>query len=222
MVLYFHGWNGCTRVLTHREPVPCADGMPAEEGWGLAAAHHTVPSNGLFVAVQLAWHKRDGSPGGFRHPEAWAALLGAISNAKVGGFRLGKLHPSHVVLVAHSAGFETALAALDGNLPLRADDVVLFDSMYAGADAFTRWLRASPSHRLVSVHTGRGGPEAQTRLVERTMRRREGPSAVEKVGIDEALRVGPRLTVLKTEVKHRDIPRALLGPVLTQLLRRDP
>lgn len=63
--------------------------------------------------------------------------------------RIGK-----VVLSTHSGGYKVTAAILDhGGLADHITDVLLLDSSYGSLPWFADWVKASPSHRLVSLYT---------------------------------------------------------------------
>jgi hypothetical protein len=69
----------------------------------------------------------------------------------------GKLHTTKIgkiVLSTHSGGYKVTAAILDhGGLADHITDVLLLDSSYGSLPWFAEWVKASPSHRLVSLYT---------------------------------------------------------------------
>ena len=198
------------RCTSEGRPAPRSDARD-EPGWGLAEVPRGYAA--LFIP-QLAWRKRSGSPGRLRDAGFYRALMDRAARAA------GERDPGslRITVVAHSAGYETALAGLPHDP--RIDEVLLLDALYGGAAEFAAWLGADPFRRVVSVHTGRGGPDRETRALAKRVRRTEGPGAVRSGSADALPAVlGPRLTVLRTAVKHRDIPRARLVPLLEALVQ---
>ncbi|MCA9602860.1 MAG: hypothetical protein KC417_12580 [Myxococcales bacterium] len=214
-VVFLHGWNGCVRHIAAPGSVACAAGESSrsEPGWDLIAAHARAGTDSLFILPQLAWKKRSGNPGRFREREAWDAMLEAARSALPAAERPASLR--RVVLVAHSAGFETALAIL-GYEP-RVTDVILLDAMYDGADRFAEWVTAAPNRRLVSVHRGQGGPDRHTRTTARIVRHKRGAGAVVHVSADPLPSLRAPLTVVRTHVAHRDLPKEMLASLLHAL-----
>jgi hypothetical protein len=59
-----------------------------------------------------------------------------------------------IVLSTHSGGYKVTAAILDhGGLAEHITDVLLLDSSYGSLPWFADWVKASPSHRLVSLYT---------------------------------------------------------------------
>ncbi len=167
LVVFLHGWNGCARLLMRTGPTSCRDGDPSREGWALARRFDEAGTDALFVIPQLALLRRDGSPGRFLQDGRFRAFLREMLTALHLDAAADRIES--VTLLAHSAGFEGALALLaHGGIDI--DHVVLFDALYRGIQPFTSWAAEAPSRRLVSLYTG-GRTERQSRLLARHARR---------------------------------------------------
>jgi len=203
LVVFLHGWSGCVNVLMHAGPTGCVEGIgPQQTGWDLAGAFADANANALFLMPQLAFRRRDGSAGRFAEEGFVKAFVDAVAQ-RVDPWPAHP--PQRVVVMAHSAGFESALAWIRQSA-IPVDEVVLFDALYAGTEAFARWV-GTEGRRLVSIHTGHGSTARQSRRLDRLVRR-------------ASLSVGDRLTsespvvILETGVPHRDVPRAFLAAAL--------
>lgn len=168
LVIFLHGWTGCARQLVTFGEVACRDGDRPREGWALAARFDEGGSDALLVVPQLAFLRRDGRPGRFGEPGHFRSFLNEML-ARLHG-RLGDVDLSDVEsisLLAHSAGFETALAVLHrGAVDELVRHVVLFDALYRGVGPFSAWVAADPAgRRLVSIHTGSGRTASQSRML---------------------------------------------------------
>lgn len=204
LVIFLHGWNGCVNVLMRSGAVRCVDGEGAvHEGWDLATAFDEAGTNALFLMPQLAFREREGSAGRFSEEGFVRGFVDAVA-AQVDPWPDSR--PRRIVLTAHSAGFETALAWLRDD-PLPVDEVVLFDALYAGTEVFARWVGEADGRRLVSIHGGRGSTARQSRRLGRLAERFE-----RAVGTDLSS-IAP-VIVMETEAPHRDVPRAHLVEVL--------
>ncbi len=116
LVVFLHGYSGCVAVLMGRGPSVCRPGDAPREGWDLGAHHDAAGTNTLFIVPQLAFMQRDGRAGAFAKPEGFARfldeLLQTTLSSLVGGERRLR-DVAGITLVAHSAGFTTALAILE-------------------------------------------------------------------------------------------------------------
>src|SRR5690606_38361263 len=129
--------------LARAGEVRCARRWRTEPGWDLVRA--LGPSRARFVLPQLAFRARDGSPGRFREPRFAPRFLDYLG-----------LGDGPIVLAAHSAGFESALAWLRSDVRDRVRAVVLFDALYAGTPTFVEWVAERDDRRLVSYVIGQG------------------------------------------------------------------
>lgn len=225
LVVFLHGWRGCARALVAAAPTPCADGLPPDDGWDLAAAHDAAGTDSLLVVPQLAWRARDGSPGRFAEDGFAARWLRAAAEAVPRDVGLapdvGARAP--VILAAHSAGFETAHAILaHGGLGDRVRGVVLFDALYAREDDFGAWLAGAPERRrLLAWYASDRAPFRNGKALLDQLRRRLGRDRVHRH------RRGPLGDALATRSyvlafapdRHADVPRRRLAPSLVALGR---
>jgi hypothetical protein len=225
LVVFLHGYRGCAQVLASAGSTRCRPGDAVREGWNLAGHHDAAGTNTLLVIPQLAFMQRSGRPGCFAERGCFrrfiAELLAEHLAAALGSAR-ARLELSSLTLVAHSAGFETALAILEhGEVSAQVRAVVLMDALYSGSARYARWLleRAPASARMLSIHVGRGGPARQSARLLKTVQRALGPARaaeVELAALAEALR-DKRLVVTRTRAPHRLVPAQHLAHVLAAL-----
>ncbi len=200
VVVFLHGWRGCARVLSQAGDVACANGMEAQRGWALNAAHAGASSQTRFVVAQLSWLRRSGDAGHFERDGFAARWLREI----------GVPDDLPITIVAHSAGFETAMAWLrHGELGDRIRHVVLFDALYAGAEFFASWVSEDPSRRLISYFTGATQTRRQNRRLRGLLTRAGTPLSTTLEG--------RRASVIYTPIRHADVPRRHLTEVLRHL-----
>jgi pimeloyl-ACP methyl ester carboxylesterase len=216
--VFLHGWSGCARQLVHAGPTPCRDGDPPREGWGLADRVDASGTDALFVVPQLAFLRRDGSPGHFADGGRFAAFLTELiaSLRPVLGAEASVDDLESISLFAHSAGFETALAILaHGSVDVA--HVVLFDALYRGVEPFTSWAAGSPNRKLVSLYTG-GRTERQSRMLAFSARRALGADAVslDDERLAQAIATH-RVTVARSPAHHADVPAHHLPELLPAL-----
>ncbi|MGD8859316.1 MAG: alpha/beta hydrolase [Myxococcales bacterium] len=224
LVVFLHGYMGCARALMVAGEAPCREGGPPRQGWGLAGHHDAAGTNTLFVIPQLALRRRDGDPGCFAREGCFARFLGELLtgplSALVGEGR-GLDDVASITLVAHSAGYRTALAILQrGGVEAQLRHVVLFDALYGGAEGFARWLRETPvaDPRLVSVYLGDGKTRRGSRRLLRLLRRAPGISTARADASGLARAIASRSLVIATgAAPHRRVPERHLAEVLAAL-----
>jgi hypothetical protein len=222
VVLHLHGYEGCVEVLAQRGPARCRAGAHPEEGWDLLGAHASAGVTSWLLLPQLAFHRRDGSPGRLAR-EGSARRLIEESVARVARDR-GVATPRvrRVTVTAHSAGFEATIAVMrHGGLGELLQNVVLFDAMYSGVGTFGGWAAEDPRRALVAFHTGTGTPARRARELEQHYRRRLGARLVSGEGADEDDIAPGRVVLLRARTGHRGVPRRYLGPTLARLLSED-
>ncbi|MCZ7686285.1 MAG: hypothetical protein M5U28_48980 [Sandaracinaceae bacterium] len=197
--------------------VACRDGDGTHEGWGLARRFDEAGTDALFVVPQLAFLERSGSPGRFAEEGRFRAFVEEMLGA-LRARRRSLARVESVALLAHSAGFETALALIArGGLAI--DAVVLFDALYRGVPPFTEWVAAAPGRRLVSLHTGGGRTASQSRMLAARARERLGAQAVaegEGGSLPELVRAR-RVVIARSPAPHGGVPARHIPELLGAL-----
>ena len=225
LVVFLHGYRGCVRVLMGKGRSRCKPEGPPRAGWELGARHDEAQTNTVLVVPQLAFMKRSGRPGCFARRGCFHEFLEEVLSRLLSP-RLGRAltlqDVETVSLVAHSAGFETALAVLEQGEVAQVRNVVLFDALYSGAGSFAAWLErnAAAGAKLLSVHLGRGKTAAQSQQLGRRLRRVLGPDGVLLMDSAEALVPALRqhsVVVARGRGSHRAVPEHYLASVLRGL-----
>jgi hypothetical protein len=225
LVVFLHGLRGCVSVLVGAGQVRCGPGAPLEEGWDLATHHDRAHSNTLFVVPQLAYMKRDGRPGRFAQQGGFRAYLQELLSGPLaeplGGPR-SLADVARIDLVAHSAGYQTALAILErgGVEAAKIRSVVLLDSLYAERDRFAQYVEA---HRdglqFVVISVPNQVPAREALVLEKRLRRSIGAKHVTSAdpnGIGEAIARYP-IVFARGKPPHRLVPANHLSEVLAAL-----
>ena len=205
IVVLLHGWSCCAATMVTSARGRC--GGVVRDGWGLGARVDESGTDTLFLVPQLALGARDGSAGQFAQAGFFAAWLSEALDAlgaQLPGER-ARWASAPIALVAHSAGYETALAILrDPHAAARVRRVVMLDALYAGAAQLVSWLAADSTRRVVSVHTrGVATTRENARLValaQRTL----GPAAI-----------GTRVLVIPTRAGHAALLSRSFAPLLS-------
>lgn len=194
-VVFLHGWRGCAAILAGSGPLPCFAEAEAEPGWGLGAQVRASGYLWTLVVPQLAFRRRDSSPGRFAREGYATRFLDGVDS------ELSRNDVGPLVLAVHSAGFATALAWLrhGGSAATRVRAVILFDALYSGTQAFADWALADEGRVLISYH-GRGGDPVRQNVRLRRLLSRGG------LVVGDALTDDARAFVVRTRVPHADIP----------------
>ncbi len=135
LVVFLHGFDGCTRALVAAAPVPCRGGEPPHRVWDLARLHEQAGTHTILIVPQLAYLARTAKGHRFLTEGAFDTMLhelfaGPLAQ-RLGSLDLARLHS--VTLVAHSAGYGATLSILnDARRLIPIQHVVLLDALYAG------------------------------------------------------------------------------------------
>lgn len=190
LVVFLHGYNGCVTVLMAPGKARCAPRMAARDGWDLGRHHDAAGTGSLLIVPQLGFANRDSRPGAFGKAGGFRAFLEELLSETLaerlgGGRRLRDI--ASLTLVAHSAGYQAALAIAErGGVRGWLRAIVLLDALYSDTNRYARLLE-SPSARglrFVSLYLQRGAPRRENERLYRRLRSVFG-NAVSDVDTDD-------------------------------------
>ena len=223
LVVFFHGWSGCTRVLAYLgKEARCTPSMPPAPGWGLLERHERAGLPSLLIVPQLAWRKRETKTGRFREASYLRAFLRELRDilrAETGQEIDLEAAPRSVWL-AHSAGYAPLRDLLEQDTPLpgTSQDVVLFDALYEDAAVFARWLRTPGAHkRLVSFYTSDATTQAQNRALAERLRRAKVELSFEDRELESPFPCASPLVIRRSRVGHGRVALTYFSPLLRAL-----
>lgn len=219
LVVFLHGFDGCSRALLAPNPTPCRSGEPPHRVWNLAQLHEAAGTNTVLLVPQLAYLARTAKGHRFTRAFAFDAMLRELLSGALGAaLGIGDATKIRTVtLVAHSAGYAATAAILrDPQRKVPIHHVALFDALYAGWDVFASWANADASRRLVSLHTAQKETTEGNRALLRLLR---GPSPLRQLDnkVEDAVRTHERI-VARVKTGHGDMPREHFTEVLRGLL----
>jgi hypothetical protein len=218
IVILLHGWSTCINVLVRSGSVACAPGGRPEAGWGVADRFDAARPNALLVVPQLAYRTQVGHPGRFNREgygravvdEALAAVRDEVDGASVDG-------SARVLVVAHSAGFESAFAlSRRGGFGAKLRRIALMDALYDIPEFFGRWARDDASRSLVSLATGGRTEQNGSRLRDYARRSMGATSVVfnpDEARIAESIRTH-RVVVAHIDSEHSEALLRYLDDVI--------
>jgi len=218
LVVFLHGFDGCSRALVAPEPVACARGERPHRVWNLGALHDASHTQTVLIVPQLAYLARTAQDHRFRERGAFDAMLREIFEDKLASQLGAGAMPRvrSIALVAHSAGYGAAAAILrDPERKVRVTHLVLLDALYAGASTFAAWANGDEGTRIISLHT----QQAKTREGNRLLMRALGAGEVAREVGDyspHALRQHRHL-VAEVRTAHGDMPKAHFSQILHAL-----
>ncbi|HEX4355262.1 MAG TPA: hypothetical protein VHZ95_20165 [Polyangiales bacterium] len=224
LVVYLHGYNGCTPVLMGQGDVHCRANEPPREGWDLGRYHDAAHENTLFIVPQLALNARDGRPGAFGEPGGFRAFLEELLAGPLKG-PLGRPHRiediASIHLVAHSGGYQAAIAILEqGGVRDLIRSLVLFDALYGETDRFAADLEAhADGFHFISIALANGIPARENALLLHRLRDELGPDRVvtsDAAHLADAIAQHP-IVIAEGTPPHRLVPATHLAEVLRSL-----
>jgi pimeloyl-ACP methyl ester carboxylesterase len=224
LVVFLHGYNGCVNVLMAEGPSRCKAGAPERDGWDLGRQHDAARTNTLFVVPQLALAQRNGAPGAFGKPSGFRAFLEELLSktlvGRLGGPRRLK-DVASLTLVAHSAGYQTALAIAErGGVRVQLKGIVLLDALYADTDRYARFLETQVPKglRFVSLYLQVGTPRLENQRLYRRLKRSLGAVVEQAESADLARAVASKAVVIgQGEPPHRLLPEKHLAEIVRAL-----
>jgi pimeloyl-ACP methyl ester carboxylesterase len=236
LVMFLHGWNGCANSIVSPTKVSCkgnpftspasnlAD-APARPGWDLASKHDRATQAALLVVPQLAFLARNSAAGRFSDPSAFDAFASDlfVEIGKHQPLSRTQIEKATLTLVAHSAGYVTALAILrSSKWASRVTSVVLFDALYGQAEQFAEWLAGPgvPGRKLISLYTGRATTYRENRRLAALVGKTRARLAVEPGGsLPDAIRTYD-VVIAKVRTPHGAIPAEHYTEVIGALMSR--
>lgn len=227
LVVFLHGYMACTQMLMGTGPVVCRPGAVPLPGRNLADAHDAAGTNTLFVVPQLAFMKRSGRAGCFARAGCFRAfiieVLAALPDKRLAG-RKTLADVASITLLAHSAGYEAALAILQrGEVDALVHDVVLFDALYGKPEAFLAWAAQTDSARLLSLHLKAGRPAQHSAQLLRMATRKLGDAHTGKLTVQfgdatfASALAQRRVAIATVAGSHRGLPQLYIARVLRAL-----
>jgi hypothetical protein len=203
VVVVLHGWTCCAATMIVDRPERCAGRV--RPAWGLGARTDESGTPTLLLVPQLSLAYRDGHAGRFTERGFFAAWLSEALDAldaRQPGLT-ARWRRAPVALVAHSAGYETALAIVrDPSSAAHVRFVALLDALYGGTPAFVRWLADDPARRLLSVHTTAAKTRAENARLAALATRTLGATAL-----------GARVRIEPTRAAHGALPGLLFARI---------
>lgn len=224
LVIYVHGLRGCLPVLMGEGSTQCDASSTPQLGWNLGAHHDAAGTNTLFIVPRLYYDKRGGQPGAFGKPGGFRAFLDELLSGPLSTQlrrRFTSASIASITLVAHSAGYETALAILEhGKVESLVRAVVLFDALYAFEERYARYALAHAKDGLhvVAIHL-RGKPEREGQKLQRRLLHALGPERVASATARDlrAVLAQHPFVFAKGRGPHAQVPEHHLAEVLGTL-----
>jgi hypothetical protein len=150
--VWFHGWF---------------NNIDSAGGFGLIEQFRDAGRNAIFIFPEGPKNAPDSYGGKLERPEMFALLINDLLNA----LALNKILPKDkqfsikncsITLAGHSGAYRVISKIIQYN---KIDELLLFDAMYGGNDAFLKWIAESKQHRFIHIYTKDGGTFENTNLI---------------------------------------------------------
>jgi hypothetical protein len=171
LVYWFHGWYN--NIDTACRQFQLLDQFDASE------------RNAIFVFPEGPKDAPDSYGGKLEQPAVFQQLtrqvIEQLENSKViprqGSFDIARYD---ITLAGHSGAYRV-ISRIINHSPIK--EVILFDAMYGGNDAYIQWL-SHPAHRFINIYTKDGGTYDNSLLILKTVSDSLG---VPVMGTEEAM-----------------------------------
>jgi hypothetical protein len=153
LVIWFHGWNNNIDS--------------ANSFFRLSEQFEASGRNAILIFPEGPKNAPDSYGGKFERPEMFELFI----NDLIKQMELHKIIPKKqhftikdcsISLAGHSGAYRIISKIIQYN---KIDEVILFDAMYGGNDAYLKWIAASDQHRFINIYTKDGGTFDNTHLI---------------------------------------------------------
>jgi hypothetical protein len=234
LVLYFHGWQGCTVAALSAEDVPCDEAGPPRSAANLVRQLDEADVNAMLVAIELRVDAPTGEPGRLAMPGGARELLRELFAEHLAGALGCTLQVDaldRIVIVAHSGGYQAAASVISqGDLP-QVSEVVLLDALYGANEVFARWIAHNIGRfdsrawggglRFVDLYTCCGGTSEASRSMARQAQEALAAAGLPGDGYDDdgdleldAAALARPVMFKRVSRPHGELPRAYVRQVL--------
>lgn len=151
-VYWFHGWGNCIDS--------------AVKQYQLLEQFDASGRNAIFVFPEGPKNAPDSYGGKLEQPQVFQQLVKEVAQKLVEN-KIIKAKPAFqlndyaISLAGHSGAYRVISSILNKTL---VNEVILFDAMYGGNDAYLEWLSV-PEHRFINIYTKNGGTFDNSHLI---------------------------------------------------------
>jgi hypothetical protein len=227
ILVFFHGWYGCLKVLLGADHAPCRPDQPTRYAMDLLRQFDDAGVDALLVVPQLAFDVASSAPGGLARKGQFGALLREIlAHPDLASHLAPDATPGRLILAAHSGAY-TSLGRALGRGGLDVHEVWMMDALYMNVDELTPWFRDHEAdfldgkRRMVFLYTAAEKTGERTlQLLGRLARgltpedRARALWQGEAPGVAPIEALGHGLVAQQTGVAHERIPPEFLVPLL--------
>ncbi len=158
VVVFFHGWYGCLRVLLGSDHAPCQPGKPTRISLDLVGQFDAAGVDALLVVPQLAFDEASSVPHGLARPGRFGSMLGrdpGPARSWLVAYLPDSRALGRVILVGHSGAYLPLGRAL-GVGGVDVSEVWMMDAFYLDVPELLPWFQQ---------HEGEFWPGRRRRMV---------------------------------------------------------
>lgn len=153
LVLWFHGWNN---------NIDSADNF-----YGLTEQFSKAGRNAIFIFPEGPKNAPDSYGGKLERPEMFTLFINDLLKKLESIKALPKnkqytINDCSITLAGHSGAYRVISKIIQYN---KIDEILLFDAMYGGNDAYLHWIAENKKHRFIQIYTKDGGTFENTNLI---------------------------------------------------------
>jgi hypothetical protein len=157
LFVWFHGWY---------------NNIDSAGGFGLTEQFRSAGRNAIFIFPEGPKNAPDSYGGKFERPEMFALFINdflkKLEDIKVlPKNKQYSINDCSITLAGHSGAYRVISKIIQYN---KIDELLLFDAMYGGNDAFLHWIAESKKHRFIQIYTKDGGTFENTNLIMRQLK----------------------------------------------------
>lgn len=148
LVFWFHGWGNNIDTALRQ--------------YKLLEQFEASRRDAVFVFPEGPKNASDSYGGKLEQPAVFQALVKEVADKT--GSKARRVE--HITLAGHSGAYRVISRIINAT---PVDEVILFDALYGGNDAYLKWL-SDPAHRFINIYTKDGGTYDNSLYIARTVR----------------------------------------------------
>lgn len=152
LFVWFHGWY---------------NNIDSAGGFGLIEQFRSAGRNAIFIFPEGPKNAPDSYGGKLEKPEMFALFINDLLQKMERQNLLPRkshftIKDCSITLAGHSGAYRVISKIIQYN---NIDELILFDAMYGGNDAYLKWIAENKKHRFIHIYTKDGGTFENTKMI---------------------------------------------------------
>jgi hypothetical protein len=157
LFVWFHGWF---------------NNIDSAGGFGLTEQFRDAGRNAIFIFPEGPKNAPDSYGGKLERPEMFTLFINDLLfklaiNKIIPKDKAYSIKDCSITLAGHSGAYRVISKIIQYN---KIDELLLFDAMYGGNDAYLKWIAESKQHRFIHIYTEDGGTLENTNLIMKQLK----------------------------------------------------